>query len=144
MDTIVIHSDGSCYPNPGFGGYGAVIIHPDKKEDYISNGEKNTTNNRMELIAAIVPMNRFKEKRNIILYSDSQYVVNGINKWLEGWKRKNKVMKNMDLWNKIYALKNLHNIKARWVKGHSGDRYNELADMLSTEGRLKVMNNNKI
>jgi len=141
MDTIIIYSDGCCSPNPGHGGYGAVIIHPDETEDYISNGERNTTSNRMELTAAIVPINRFKKKCNIILYSDSRYVVNGINKWLDSWKRKGKIMKNMDLWNKIYDLKKLHDIKVKWVKGHAGNRYNELADMLSTRGRLKVMNN---
>ena len=123
---IIIYTDGSCFPNPGPGGYGAVIIYPDKKEKWISGGFNNTTNNRMELFAVIKSIEIFKKPCNIFLYSDSEYIINGISRWLDNWIKHRKVMKNMDLWRIIYDFKQKHNIITGWVRGHSGNKYNEL------------------
>jgi len=135
--TIQIYSDGFCEPNPGEGGYGAIIIYPDGTEKRICDGVSDTTNNRMELLGAIVGIEEIKGKQYIALFSDSKYVVNGTNKWLYNWKKKGRVMKNMDLWDRIWNLKKKHNIDAFWVPGHSGIKYNEIADQLSEEGYRK-------
>jgi len=135
--TIQIYSDGFCEPNPGEGGYGAIIIYPDGTEKRICDGVSDTTNNRMELLGAIVGIEEIKGKQYIALFSDSKYVVNGTNKWLYSWKKKGRVMKNMDLWDRIWNLKKKHNIDAFWVPGHSGIKYNEIADQLSEEGYRK-------
>jgi len=135
--TIQIYSDGFCEPNPGEGGYGAIIIYPNGTEKRICDGVSDTTNNRMELLGAIVGIEEIKGKQYIALFSDSKYVVNGTNKWLYNWKKKGRVMKNMDLWDRIWNLKKKHNIDAFWVPGHSGIKYNEIADQLSEEGYRK-------
>lgn len=123
----VIYTDGSCIPNPGPGGYGFVVLptKEDPVEWHVSGGVNNiTTNNRMELTAVIEALNFCHDKKNIVIYSDSMYVI----KCAKGeWKRK----KNVDLWNKYTIVSKDKNIKWVWVKGHSNDHYNEIVDALA-------------
>lgn len=134
MGKFIIYTDGACVPNPGDGGWGFVIV--DRNGDIKRyGGDKNTTNNRMELIAVIKALDYFSTPQNILIYSDSQYVVNGFNSWMHTWKKKGKTMKNPDLWNRLMRLKEFHNkVKACWVRGHNGNKYNEIADDLSVIG----------
>ena len=132
-NSYMVYTDGACEPNPGFGGYCALIFRTGDMtpEAIITGGEKKTTNNRMEIMAVLSSFNYIKEKSQVTFYSDSQYVCNSINKWLYGWKARGLVMKNMDLWDAIWEQKQKHTIKAVWVKGHSGNFFNELADSMS-------------
>jgi ribonuclease HI len=138
-DTVYIYTDGACSENPGPGGWGAVI--EDRKGSREINGsEDNTTNNRMELTAAIEAISRVDKSRSIILTTDSQYLKNGVETWLRNWERNNwqtsnkKEVKNQDLWMKISELQKTRKIQWRWVKGHSGHPQNERADKLAVEG----------
>jgi ribonuclease HI len=135
ITKYMVYTDGACEPNPGTGGYCSLIFRDGDMTPsvIITGGAKNTTNNRMEIMGVLCSFNYIKEKSSITFYSDSQYVCNSINKWLYGWKAKNKVMKNMDLWNTIWDYKQKHTIKAVWVKGHSGNFFNEIADGKSIE-----------
>ena len=134
---IKIYTDGACSGNPGIGGWGTIIINENVKPIYLNGGENETTNNRMELIAAINGLKYFNESKNIILITDSQYVKNGIELWIEKWKKNGwktaskKPVKNRDLWLKLDTEISKHNVKWEWVKGHSGDEYNEKADFLA-------------
>jgi ribonuclease HI len=129
--SIRIYTDGACEPNPGYGGWGVVILYPGGNKKELYGNRSNTTNNRMELLAVIKGL-QYVENEEIIIYSDSQYIVNGINSWLDSWKRKGKKMKNMDLWDELYELKKKFKyVEAKWVRGHTGDCYNERADQLS-------------
>jgi len=141
-----VYTDGACEPNPGVGGYASLIFGGEDVTPsvIIKGGEKETTNNRMEIMGILSTMRYIKNPSRINFFSDSQYVVNSINKWLDGWKRKGKSMKNMDLWDEVYLLKGKHFIRATWVKGHNGNFYNELADGLSCEAILKVSKSKKI
>ena len=135
MKKIEIFTDGACRGNPGLGGWGA-LIRKNGQESSLWGGEKNTTNNRMEMEAAIRGLESIEESSNITLTTDSNYLKDGITKWLEGWKKKDwktaakKPVKNKDLWMRLDALSQFHTINWRWVKGHSGHRENEIADML--------------
>ena len=134
---IKIYTDGACSGNPGIGGWGTIIINENVKPIYLNGGENETTNNRMELIAAINGLKYFNESKNIILITDSQYVKNGIELWIEKWKKNGwktaskKPVKNKDLWLKLDTEISKHNVKWEWGKGHSGDEYNEKADFLA-------------
>ncbi len=139
-DEIVIYTDGGCSGNPGPGGWG-VVVCADGETKSLSGGEKSTTNNRMELTAAITALYTVKntprlEKRKIIVNIDSQYVKNGITLWINNWKSKGwktsgkKPVKNQDLWEKLDALNSVLNVEWNWVKGHAGIEYNELCDSL--------------
>ena len=130
-----IYTDGACEPNPGVGGYCSVIFGADdiKPMLVIRGGHKDTTNNRMEIMGVLCALRYLTETSNITFFSDSQYVCNSLNTWLYKWKAKNKVMKNMDLWNEIWELRNKHKFKAIWIKGHNGNFYNEFTDMQSLE-----------
>jgi ribonuclease HI len=135
-NNIVIYTDGACKGNPGEGGWGAVI--EDKKSvNKLYGYEENTTNNRMEIVAAIKALKTFSEKSDIIIYTDSKYLMNGINDWINNWKKNNwktsnkKDVKNVDLWKIIDELNLKHNIEWNWVKGHSGNPGNEMADDLA-------------
>tara|TARA_B100001989_G_C24427335_1_gene407165 strand:- start:75 stop:506 length:432 start_codon:yes stop_codon:yes gene_type:complete len=139
MKTVTIYTDGACRGNPGLGGWGALIqFGKFKKEIY--GGETSTTNNKMELKATINALKAMKEPCDITLYTDSKYVIQGIENWIHNWKKKNwigankKPIKNMDLWKELDELRLEHNIKWIWVKGHSGDPGNETADMLANRG----------
>lgn len=139
-NEIVIYTDGGCSGNPGPGGWGAVIL-ADKKEIRLSGGEKNTTNNKMELTAAISALNTVLntpslKDRTVNLYSDSQYVKNGITSWITNWKKNGwrtaakKPVLNQDLWQKLDSLNSSLNVTWNWVKGHAGIEYNEICDQL--------------
>lgn len=134
-----IYCDGACSGNPGPGGWGAVLIWGDKEKE-ISGSEDNTTNNRMELRAAIEAIKSVKKKVKIVIHTDSQYVKNGITVWIKGWLKndwnKGKV-KNIELWKELLEESLKHEIVWKWVKGHSGVDYNERADRLATEAVKK-------
>ena len=139
MKQVEIFTDGACRGNPGPGGWG-VLLRFGEKERHLHGGEPATTNNRMELTAAIEGLRALKEPCAVILTTDSTYVKNGISSWLEGWKRKNwktagrKPVKNVDLWQALDEQNQRHRVDWRWVKGHSGHRENEIADQLANRG----------
>ena len=141
MNKITIYTDGACSGNPGKGGWAAVLIY-NKKEKYLSGANKFTTNNQMELTATIEALKAIVKPSNITLYTDSQYVKNGITSWIfnwkkNGWKTANKKpVANKELWIELDKYIALHSVDWFWVKGHSGDHYNEIADELA----VKAMN----
>jgi ribonuclease HI len=134
-----IYTDGACSGNPGPGGWGAVIFDNDNKQKNISGSEENTTNNRMELSAAIMALEEVNKNSEITIYTDSTYVKNGITEWVlkwkeNGWKNSNKEpVKNKDLWEKLDNLCEQNTINWKWVKGHASNKYNNLADELATK-----------
>ena len=134
-----IYTDGACSGNPGPGGWGAVIFDNDNKQKNISGSEENTTNNRMELSAAIMALEEVNKNSEIIIYTDSTYVKNGITEWVlkwkeNGWKNSNKEqVKNRDLWVKLDNLCEQNIMNWKWIKGHSSNKYNNLADELATK-----------
>ena len=134
-----IYTDGACSGNPGPGGWGAVILDQDDKQKNISGSEKNTTNNRMELLAAIMSLKKIKSNSEVVIFTDSTYVKNGITEWMKNWKKngwKNsskKPVKNKDLWEKLDKLCEVHSVSWKWVKGHSTNELNNLADELATK-----------
>jgi len=139
VKKIELFTDGACKGNPGPGGWGALLRY-ENNEKSLCGGEQNTTNNRMELMAAIKGLEHLKEACNVVLTTDSQYVRKGITEWIVNWKKngwKNaakKPVKNSDLWQELDKLSKLHDIEWRWVKGHSGHRENEIADQLANKG----------
>lgn len=138
MKKVNIYTDGACRGNPGRGGWGAVLVYNGNEKE-LSGGEVMTTNNRMELSAVIAALSALKEPCEVTLTTDSQYVVNAIEKgWLESW-RSNKWRKsdksavlNVDLWEKLVVLLEKHEVSFVWVKGHNGHSYNERCDALAT------------
>ena len=134
-----IYTDGACSGNPGPGGWGAVIFDQDDKQRNISGSEKNTTNNRMELLAAIMSLKKIKSNSKVVIFTDSTYVKNGITEWMRNWKKngwKNsnkKPVKNKDLWVKLDKLCEANSVTWKWVKGHSTNEFNNLADELATK-----------
>ena len=139
MKTVIIYTDGACRGNPGPGGWGVLIKYKEhSKEMY--GGDASTTNNKMELTEAIEALKEIKEPCEIILYTDSKYVLKGIEEWIHNWKKRGwkgsnrKPVKNIELWKKLDELRDKHTIKWNWVKGHSGDPGNETADMLANRG----------
>lgn len=133
MAKITIYTDGSSRGNPGRGGYGSVLISGNHRKE-ISGGFKFTTNNRMELLAVIAALECLKSNgHDVTIYSDSQYVVNSIEKgWLFNWVKKKKDFPNSDLWLRYIKLHNLNNIKLEWVKGHADNKENNRCDYLAT------------
>ncbi|PWK54553.1 ribonuclease HI [Pleionea mediterranea] len=144
MTKIEIFTDGACKGNPGPGGWGAYL-RSGSYEKELFGGENPTTNNRMELTAAIEALKALKRPSHVDLTTDSQYVRKGITEWLEGWKRKGwinsakKPVKNADLWKLLDELAQKHTIEWHWVKGHSGHPENELADQLANRGVEQVV-----
>ena len=138
---IKIYTDGSCIGNPGPGGWAAIILNGDKK-DIISGRKKNTTNNQMELMAAIKALVFFSKKQKIRIYTDSNYVKEGITNWIKIWEKNNwktvnkKKVKNVELWIKLNTLSNFHDIEWKWVKAHSGDPMNNMVDKLARKAAL--------
>ena len=136
---IKIWTDGACSGNPGPGGWGALMIAGDRRKE-IYAGEPDTTNNRMELMAAIEALNALKNPSLVTLHTDSTYVKDGLTKWIHGWKKNGwktaakKPVKNKDLWQDLEAACARHEIKWIWVKGHAGDEGNERADELARLG----------
>lgn len=142
--AIEIYTDGACKGNPGVGGWGAILRYKGK-EKQLYGGEQQTTNNRMELTAVIEALRALKRTGCLIdLYTDSRYVMDGLTKWLPGWKRRDwktaskKPVLNQDLWQVLDELTQQHNIRWHWVKGHSGLPGNELADELANLGVQSV------
>ena len=144
MKPVEIYTDGACKGNPGPGGWGAVLRYGDK-EKHLYGGEKETTNNRMELLAAIEALAALKRSCPVILTTDSQYVRKGITEWIAGWRKNGwktaakKPVKNADLWQRLDELSALHQVDWRWVKGHSGHAENELADELANRGVEQIV-----
>lgn len=137
MKQISLFSDGSALGNPGPGGYGTIIRYQ-QSEKILTGGEAHTTNNRMELLAVIEGLRVLKEPCRVEIYSDSSYVVKGINEWLEGWvKRDFKKVKNPDLWKAYLEASAPHHIHAVWVRGHVGHEENERCDQLARDTAQK-------
>lgn len=137
MQTVTIYSDGACLGNPGRGGYGTVLLFGDHRKE-LSQGYRRTTNNRMELLGAIVGLEAITRPCAIELYSDSTYVVHAMTKgWLQGWQKRGwktssrQAVKNRDLWERLARAVEGHEIRWHWVKGHSGDPENERCDELA-------------
>ena len=139
MKQVIIYTDGACRGNPGPGGWGALIRF-DSVEKEIFGGLANTTNNQMELSAAIEGLSILTEPCNVELFTDSKYVMDGITQWIQNWKKNNwrtaakKDVKNKELWQKLDQLIAQHQVQWHWVKGHSGDAGNEAADLLANKG----------
>ncbi len=138
MKKIEIFTDGSCLGNPGNGGWCAILRYGEH-EKILSGNEANTTNNRMELTAVIKALEALKEPCEIELYSDSTYVLKGLNEWLENWIKKDfKKVKNVDLWKQYIEVSKPHKIHINWVKGHSGHTENEICDKIAKEEAEKL------
>ena len=136
---VVIHTDGACSGNPGPGGWGAILAFGDHVKE-MKGGEAHTTNNRMELTAAIMALEALTRPATVEIHTDSVYVKDGIGKWIHGWKRNGwktadkKPVKNEDLWRRLDEAIARHDITWHWVKGHAGDSLNEAADLLARQG----------
>ena len=139
LPHVVVHTDGACSGNPGPGGWGAILTFGDREKE-LKGGELNTTNNRMELMAAISALEALKRPCRVDIHTDSQYLRNGIMSWIASWKRNGwrtadkKPVKNVELWQALDEAVARHTIDWRWVKGHNGDEFNERADQLANEG----------
>jgi len=141
---VVIYTDGGCRPNPGPGGFGVVLLYARQRAE-VTGGFRATTNNRMEIIAAIRGLERLRVPCHVTLYSDSQYLVNAVTKgWAVKWCRNNwwlnreERAKNIDLWQRLLPLCEKHQVKFSWVKGHAGNRENERCDQLSQAARNRA------
>ena len=139
MKQVDIFTDGACSGNPGPGGWGAILRYGDTVRE-LNGGEANTTNNRMELLAAISALQALKTPCEVDLYTDSVYVKDGITKWIHGWKKNGwktadkKPVKNVELWQALEEAQHRHKVNLHWVKGHAGHPENERADELAREG----------
>ena len=138
MKTVELYTDGACSGNPGPGGYGAILVFGNRERE-LSGGEKETTNNRMELMAAIVGLEALKEPCRVVLTSDSRYLVDAVEKkWLDSWikrgwkKADGKPALNIDLWQRLLLQLERHDVSFVWIKGHAGHPYNERCDELAT------------
>ncbi len=150
MVDLIAYTDGACSGNPGPGGWGAILIAKDGdrviKERELSGGEADTTNNRMELTAAIAALSALERKSTITIVTDSVYLKDGIQKWINGWKARGwktadkKPVKNVDLWEQIDALNQKHDVRWQWIKGHAGHEGNERADKLARDEVKKLKN----
>ena len=147
QNKIRVYTDGACNPNPGPGGWGVAILYPNQKKAVeLNGGEKETTNNQMELMAAIKGLEKFKEpQNNIVLYTDSQYIRKGITQWIDLWKKngwqtaEKKSVKNKTLWKRLDDAAQKHGVQWKWVKGHAGNQWNERVDELARKGIPKEL-----
>lgn len=141
-NTTIAFTDGACKGNPGPGGWGAFLVSSDGKQIEHFGGEAHTTNNKMELMGAIVALEKSPEDQHLEIWTDSSYVKNGITNWIQGWKKKgwktsaNKPVKNQELWQRLDALQSSRDVSWHWVKGHAGHEGNEKADQLANRGIL--------
>ena len=141
---VVIYTDGASSGNPGPGGWGAILMFGEKTKE-ICGGEPATTNNRMELMAAIQALETLTRPCTVELHTDSQYVMKGISEWIHSWKRRgwrtadNKPVKNEDLWRRLDEARQRHDVQWRWVKGHAGHEHNERADALAGQGLAETL-----
>ncbi len=138
LPVVTAYTDGACSGNPGPGGWGVVLIAGSHRKE-LSGGESLTTNNRMELTAAIEALEALKKTSRIEIVTDSTYIVRGMTEWLPGWKRRGwrrakGELENRDLWQKLYELSLTHEVAWKWVRGHTGNELNELADRLAVKG----------
>lgn len=144
--AVVIYTDGACSGNPGPGGWGAILISGTHRKE-MSGGEGETTNNRMELMAAITALEALKHPSRVDLHTDSEYVKNGISQWIHGWKTNGwkttakKPVKNAELWQRLDAARHKHQVEWHWVRGHAGHAENERADELAREGMKPYLKN---
>ena len=144
MDKVEIFTDGACKGNPGTGGWGVLFVAGEREKE-LFGGELNTTNNRMELTVVIEALNTLTRPCEVVLHTDSQYVLKGITEWIEGWKARGwktaakAPVKNVDLWQALDAAQAKHRIQWHWVRGHSGHDGNERADMLANLGVQSVL-----
>ena len=144
MKHVELYTDGACSGNPGPGGWAFILRHPDSgAEIERADGEPQTTNNRMELMAVIEGLKALNEPCDVELYSDSQYVLKGLEEWMDGWKKKgwmrtkSQPVKNVELWKELDGLRNQHTMHYHWVKGHAGHDFNERCDQLATGAARK-------
>lgn len=143
MKTVTIYTDGACRGNPGLGGWGAYLMYGEHDKQ-LYGGEVETTNNRMEMMAAIQALKALKQPCRVKLYTDSRYLQQGINDWMPKWKERNwqsankKPIKNQDLWRELDRLINYHTVEWYWIKGHSNDYGNDMADQLANKGADQV------
>jgi ribonuclease HI len=139
MKQVTMYTDGACSGNPGPGGWGALLLHGDHRRE-LNGGERETTNNRMELLAVIRGLEALRHGCQVLVYTDSVYVMKGITQWIHNWKARGwktadrKPVKNVDLWEALDSAVQAHKVEWRWVKGHSGDPGNERADELARAG----------
>lgn len=141
--VVEIYTDGSCLGNPGFGGWAAILLYKEHRKE-ISGNELNTTNNRMEMRAAIEALKTLKKpNEEILIYTDSKYVMDGITKWIFGWKKNGwksadkKPVKNLELWQELDFQTSRHRIEWKWVRGHSGNHFNEAVDEMAKKAAKK-------
>lgn len=145
MKPVEAHTDGACLGNPGPGGWG-VLLRYGARERELSGGEPDTTNNRMELMAAIAALEALREPCEVVLHTDSQYVRQGITEWMANWLRRGwktaggDPVKNRDLWERLHAATGRHTIEWKWVKGHNGDPDNERVDVLARNAAVRFRN----
>ena len=143
-NRVTAYTDGACSGNPGPGGWGAILIFGEHRKE-LCGGESPTTNNRMELLAAIMALEALSRSCDVDVHTDSQYLRNGVTQWIHGWKRNGwktaskQPVKNEDLWNRLDEARARHNIEWHWVKGHAGHDLNERADELAREGMAPFM-----
>ena len=140
---VIVHTDGACSGNPGPGGWGAILKYGEVEKE-LKGGEPNTTNNRMELLAAISALEALKKRASVDLYTDSQYVRSGITAWIHNWKRNGwrtadkKPVKNAELWQRLDTAIKQHDVRWHWVRGHAGHAENERADQLARDGLVEA------
>jgi ribonuclease HI len=142
LRRVTIYSDGACEPNPGQGGWAALLLYGNR-EKVLSGAEADTTNNRMELTAAVRSLQALKEPCRVDFFTDSEYLRRGITQWLpdwlrRGWKRKGGILANVDLWQALVASMGGHEITWHWVRGHAGNQYNNRVDNLARRAMHKI------
>src|SRR5882672_2278480 len=143
LPRVVIHTDGACSGNPGPGGFGAILVFGEHRKEIVG-GEPHTTNNRMELMAAIAALEALKKPCRVDMHTDSQYLRNGIMSWIKAWKRNGwrtsdkRPVKNVDLWQRLEGALKSHDVHWHWVRGHTGHAMNERADQLARDGIAAV------
>ena len=148
-DKVEIYTDGACKGNPGPGGWGALMVYKGAEKE-LWGGEPNTTNNRMELMAAIMALETLSEPCEVVLHTDSQYVRQGITEWMAAWVRRGwktaggDPVKNRDLWERLHAAARRHRVDWRWVKGHNGDPDNERVDAIARTAAQQVRDAGKV